>query len=127
MNEKEKTVYQFQVGYMLNPELNINREFKEQVVINMTTSFSGATMLPVIKVVKKGNTCVILLLMFYENRKNRKFNVFSSIFYRIMEIYIYVLIICVVPKLKFMSQLNYKGFKTEHTILFQELAFLNYS
>ena len=28
MNEKEKTVYQFQVGYMLNPELNINREFK---------------------------------------------------------------------------------------------------
>ena len=60
-----KTIYQFQVGYMSNTELNINKAFKEQVETNLVKSFSGATMMPFIKVVEKVNTCVISLLMFY--------------------------------------------------------------
>ena len=56
---KKKQFYQFQVGYMLNPELNINKVFKEQVEINIEKSFSGATMIPVRKVLLKGKTCVI--------------------------------------------------------------------
>ena len=37
---------------MLNTELNINRAFKEQVGINIENFFSGATMMPVRKVLK---------------------------------------------------------------------------
>ena len=54
MNEEEKRIYQFQVGSMLNPGLNINKAFKEQVEINMANSFSGATMMPVRKKIEKG-------------------------------------------------------------------------
>ena len=30
VNEKERTIYQFHVGFMLNPELNSNKAFKEK-------------------------------------------------------------------------------------------------
>ena len=49
-----KSIYQFQVGYMLNPELNINKAFKEQVDINLEKYFSGATIMPLKKFYKKG-------------------------------------------------------------------------
>ena len=52
--EKEKLIYQFQVEFMLNPELNMNKASKEQVKINLENSFSGTTMTPVRKVLKKG-------------------------------------------------------------------------
>ena len=76
---------QFQVGYALNPELNINRVLKEQVEINLEKSFSGATIMPVRKVLHKGNTCVLSLLMFNENINNMKFKVSNLIFYYIMD------------------------------------------
>ena len=50
--------------------------------------------MPVIKVLQKGNTRVLLLLMFYENRKNMKFKVLSSIVYCIMENFVYVDYLC---------------------------------
>ena len=64
--------------------MNSNKSFKEQVDINLANPFSGATMIPVRKVFQKGNTCVISLLMFYENRKNVKFKLLSSIVYCVM-------------------------------------------
>ena len=50
----------------------------------MSKSFSGATMMPVRKVLKKLNTHVISLLMFNDNRNSIKFKVLSSIVYCIM-------------------------------------------
>ena len=38
---------------MLNPELNINKAFKEQVENNMEKSFNGTTMNPIKKVLSK--------------------------------------------------------------------------
>ena len=41
INEKENYfLNQFQVGYMLNPELNINKASKDQVEINLANPFS---------------------------------------------------------------------------------------
>ena len=95
MNEKgKKLIYQFQVGYMLNPELNINKAFKEKVEINMANSFSGTTMTPVRKVSKKGNNRVLSLLMLYEYIKNKIFKVLSSIVFYIMENYVCVDYMC---------------------------------
>ena len=53
-NKNKENNYQYQVGYMLNPEFNINKAFKEQVAINLTKSFSGATMIHVIFFLIKG-------------------------------------------------------------------------
>ena len=95
MNEKgEKTIYQFQVGFMLNPVLNIKKAFKEKSEINMEKYFSGTTMTPVRKVLKKRNTRVISLLMFNENIKNMIFKVLSPIVYCIMENYVCVDYLC---------------------------------
>ena len=47
----------------------INKAFKEQVEIHMENFFSGATMMPIRKVLKKGSTCVLSLLMFNESIK----------------------------------------------------------
>ena len=79
---------------MFNPELNRNKSFKEQVEINLKKSSSGATITPFRKVLQKGNTRVLLLLMFYENRKNMKFKVLSSIVYCIMEKFVCVDYLC---------------------------------
>ena len=51
-------------------------------------------MMPVIKMVLKGNTHVPSLLMFYENRKSVIFKVLSYIVYCIMDKYSYVDYLC---------------------------------
>ena len=58
--------------------------FKEQVEINLAKYFSVEKMMPVRKVLKIGNTRVLSLLMFYENRKNMFSKVLSSVVYFIM-------------------------------------------
>ena len=73
--------------------------FKEQVEINLAKYFSVEKMMPVRKVLKIGNTRVLSLLMFYENRKEIIFKVFSSNIYCIMENYVCVDYLCC-PKIK---------------------------
>ena len=54
MNEKEnKKMHQFQVGYMLNTELNINKAFKEHVEINLANTLSYEIIKPIRKMSKK--------------------------------------------------------------------------
>ena len=53
-NEKEsKQIYQFQVGYMLNPGLIINKDFREQAKINLYLTVSSKTMMPIKKILSK--------------------------------------------------------------------------
>ena len=50
----KKPIYKFQVIYMLNPELSINKAFKEKAEINMANYFGGEPIMPVRKVLKRG-------------------------------------------------------------------------
>ena len=50
--------------------------------------------MPVRKVLQKGNTLVISLMIIYENRKNMKFEVLSSIVYFIMDNFVCVDYLC---------------------------------
>ena len=60
---KSKTrKYQFQVGYILNPGLNINKAFIEKVDSNIALTFNYKTIFPIRKVLRKDNTRVISLL-----------------------------------------------------------------
>ena len=61
--------------------------------------------MPIRKVPRKENTRVLSFHMFYENRKNIIFKVLST-FFIVPWKTLHVLIICVVPKLKFMLQIK---------------------
>ena len=75
---------------MLKPELKINKAFKEQVESNLEKTFSSTTMRHIIKVLRKDSTCVISLMMLYENRKNVIFMLLSSVVYCIIYNYVCV-------------------------------------
>ena len=54
---------------MINPTLNINKLFKEQVTRCKKTTFGAITQPHISKILAKQNTRVLALLMFYETRK----------------------------------------------------------
>ena len=61
MNEQEsKKNHQFQVRYMLNPGLNVNKAFREQVESNMSLTFISESRLPIRIVFKK----ILMLFQF---------------------------------------------------------------
>ena len=94
---------------MLNPELNITKAFKVQAEINIEISFSAGTMMPVRKLLPKGNTRLFTLIFFYESRKNTKFKVLSSIVYFIMDDIVCVDFMCF-PETKIHVTCKVQGF-----------------
>ena len=68
LNETKKRINEFTIGYMINPGLNVNKAFREQVEKCMYTTFGEITQ-PFIKAtLSKNNTSVLALIMFYETR-----------------------------------------------------------
>ena len=63
---KKKRINEFKSFYMINPNLNINKAFREQLEKCMITTF-GAIAQPFIRsTLLKKKTIVLALLMFYE-------------------------------------------------------------
>ena len=76
---------------MINPNLSINKDFKEQVKICMKTKFATTTQQHISKKLLKPNTRVLTLVMFYETRKNNSkklFKVLSFVIYNIISNYV---------------------------------------
>ena len=75
---------------MINPTLNINKVFKEQVTKCMKTTFGEIAQSHISIILAKKNTRVLALLMFYETRKNPKkvFKVLSYVIYTIIRNYV---------------------------------------
>ena len=69
IEEKNQRINEFSIGYMMNPNLNMNKVFREQVKICMKTTFSTSTMTQISKILFKMNTRVLALVMLFENRK----------------------------------------------------------
>ena len=65
MNEKENKNHHFQVRYILNTGLNINKDFREQVESNLDLTFSSKTIINIRIVLSKDNNPVLSLLIFY--------------------------------------------------------------
>ena len=66
----------------MNPNLSINKAFKEQVEIFMKTTLGAMTQQHISKLLLKPNTRVLALVMFYDTRqKNAKemFKMFSGV------------------------------------------------
>ena len=61
----------------MNPNLSMNKVFREQVKVCMKTKFSTSTITKISKILLKPNTRVLALVIFFENRKKCKENVHS--------------------------------------------------
>ena len=68
LNEKKKLINEFTIGYIINPGLNVNKNFREQVEKYMLTTFSSIKK-PFIKATLENiNTSVLALILFYRTR-----------------------------------------------------------
>ena len=72
LEEKNQRINEFSIGYMMNTNLNMNRVFREQVKVCMKNKFPTSTMTHISKILLKPNTRVIVLVMFFDNRKKSK-------------------------------------------------------
>ena len=63
--KRKKQVYQFQVEYMFNLGLKINKSFREQVESNLALTFSSTTIKPIRIVIRRYNTRYISFIIFY--------------------------------------------------------------
>ena len=54
----------------MNPNLSINKTFKNQVKVCMKNAFSTSTMTHISKMSLKLDTRVLALVIYFENRKN---------------------------------------------------------
>ena len=71
----------FSIGYMINPKLNINKEFREQMDKCLNNTVGPITQNYIRATWSKKKIRVLALLMFYKTRKNYKivFKVLSSV------------------------------------------------
>ena len=86
IEETKEHINVFSIGYMINPTLNINKAFREQVNKFMKNKFVIITQPHIRTISAKNNTRVLALLWFYDTRKNPEkfFIVLSCIIYRMI-------------------------------------------
>ena len=88
---KDDLIDQFTIGYTINPSLHVNKVFREQVEKFLNATFHEKIMKNIRNILKNKNTCVIALIIFYENKliKPKKlYRVLSCVIYYLMENYI---------------------------------------
>ena len=67
IEETNKLINEFSIGYMMNPTLNRNRAFKDQVKVCSKNTFVPDTNSHIAKTLAKNNTRVLALVIFYES------------------------------------------------------------
>ena len=75
---------------MINPSLNFNKVFREKVVKFLSSTFHERTMENIRDFLKKNNTCVMALVIFYENngiKPKKVYKVLSCVIYSHIENY----------------------------------------
>ena len=64
LEAKNQRIYEFSIGYTMNPNLSMNKYFKYQVKVCMITTFYSSTMTHISKILLKPNKRVLALVMF---------------------------------------------------------------
>ena len=65
LEETNPHINEFSFGYMMNPNLNTNKDFREQVRVSLTNTFYTSTMAHISKILLKKDTRVLVLVTFY--------------------------------------------------------------
>ena len=87
----DETINQFAIGYMIHPSLNCNKVFRVQVEKFSSVSFAYRKMETIRDSLKNNNTCVMALIMIYENNggnSKRVYRVLSCVVYSLKYIYV---------------------------------------
>ena len=63
----DENINQFTIGYIINPSLNCNKLFIVQVEKYLSVPFASRTMETIKYFLKNNNTCVMALIMIYDN------------------------------------------------------------
>ena len=91
IEETNQHINEFSIGYMMNKDLHKNKAFKEQVKGCLKNTFGPSTNIHIGKILLKKNTRVLVLVIFYENRKKitrKMFRVLSCVIYTIIGKYV---------------------------------------
>ena len=89
LNEAKILINESTIGYMINPGLNVNKSFREQVENCMFTAFGEITQPFIKSTMLKNYTSVLALIMFYEKRGDKKaYKVLSCVIYTIIKNYV---------------------------------------
>ena len=67
-----ESINQFEIGYMINPSLNCNKVFRVKYEKWLSVSLHEKKMETIKDFLRKNNTCVVLIIMFYENNGENK-------------------------------------------------------
>ena len=65
-------INKFAIGCMINPLIHVKKVFIEQVEKFLKAKFYEKTMEPIRDFMKKKDTCVIVLIMFFENKRTKQ-------------------------------------------------------
>ena len=66
LEETKKRIIEFEIGYMINPSLHVNKYFRDQVEKCMNTIVGKLTQSFIKAILSKNNTRVLSLIMFHE-------------------------------------------------------------
>ena len=91
LEETNQRINKFSIGYMMNPTLNRNRAFKDQVKVCLKHTFGTDTNSHISITLHKPKTRVLALVIFYESGKTiirKLFRVLSCVIYTIIDKYV---------------------------------------
>ena len=91
LEEKKERINEFYIGYMINPNMDNKKSFKEQVTKSMKTIFGAITQPYLRTTLAKNNTRVLALLMFHDTRgenPDTSFRVLICVSYTIIKNYV---------------------------------------
>ena len=71
LEEKNQCINNFSIVYMMNPNLSMKKDFKEQVKIYVKTTFATTTQSHISKILLKPDTRVLSLVMLYDTRRKK--------------------------------------------------------
>ena len=95
VNTIEECINQFSIGYIINPTLHVDKVFRDQVGKFPKINISSRWHERYIIFMRKKDTCIIPLVMFYETKKPTKvYRVLSCVLYSIIDNYVLVYYPC---------------------------------
>ena len=87
----DESINQFVIGYMINPSINCSKVFIQQVEKYLSVSFHEKKMETIKDCLRKKNTYVMELVIFYENnglKPKKVYRVLSCVVYSPIENYV---------------------------------------
>ena len=88
LHETNDHINEFDIVYIINPTLHVNKAFKDQAEKCMNNTFGNVTQPFIENITTKKNTCVLALIIFHDtkhSKENQYFTVLRCVIYTIID------------------------------------------